>query len=256
LGKLIDTILFAGATLLSLAAGGVVVAWIVIEEALRGRLLWKGDAWLENKARTIAFYGGFSRFYDSVNPSFYSDEMRIRAAAEAHLASSSIVLDIGCGTGYTTQALDWVVPSGAVTGLDLTPAQLGRARRKIKMGKLRASLSRGDADHLPFPDASFDATVSVGALEHLPDPDRSIEEMVRVVRPGGRVVVGGPERDWFRRASLDRFLHSPARGELEVILRGAGLKDVGSALIGVDTFLGTAGYVVLAYGTRQVSARP
>ncbi len=254
MGKFSDTFLFTGAALLSGVVGITAVAQIALWEALHGKRADDGKAFLEDKRRAMAFYRTFSRIYDSVNPSFYTERMRELAAEKGHIGAGSLVLDVGCGTGYTTEALDRETQGGSVTGLDMTTQQLARARRKIRSGELNASLTRGDADRLPFSDSSFDATVSVGALEHLPDPDRSIAEMARVVRPGGWVVVGGPERAWFSRVSLDKFLHSLAQGELERILRGAGLEEVGSTLIGVDTLMGTARYVVLAYGTKMQSA--
>jgi SAM-dependent methyltransferase len=117
-------------------------------------------------------------------------EVAERTLAALDLGTGDRVLDVGCGTGVFLPRLAAAVgPSGAVVGLDHSTAFLGQAGERIERLDLgrTVSLVTGDAHHLPFDDASFDAAHTERVLMHLDDPDRAIRELVRVVRPGGRI---------------------------------------------------------------------
>jgi ubiquinone/menaquinone biosynthesis C-methylase UbiE len=97
------------------------------------------------------------------------------------------VLEVGCGIGYTTQALAEAGAASAV-GIDqLDEAAVGAEReRLLERGTAGGvQLSVGDAHALPFPDASFDAVVSFSVFEHVRDPAQVLRESSRVLRPGG-----------------------------------------------------------------------
>ena len=97
------------------------------------------------------------------------------------------LLEIGCGTG--TDLLQFARGGASVTGLDLTPRSIEIARRRFEVYGLQGSFGIGDAEHLAFPDASFDAVYSFGVLHHTPRTARAVEEVYRVLRPGGRAIV-------------------------------------------------------------------
>jgi SAM-dependent methyltransferase len=114
-----------------------------------------------------------------------------QVAAAARIAAGDRVLDVGCGTGVLARAAaDRVAADGQVTGLDLNEGMLAVARR------LRPKIDwrQGDATSLPFADESFDVVVSQFALMYFPDRTAALKEMVRVLRPGGRlgIAVWGP----------------------------------------------------------------
>ena len=111
---------------------------------------------------------------------------RQRAADLAQVRPGSHVVDVATGTGDLAIELHRRVgPAGEVVGLDFSEAMLQRARAKAP----GIQFEQGDALALPYPDASFDAaTVGFGA-RNFADLERGIAEMVRVVRPGGRVVI-------------------------------------------------------------------
>lgn len=95
------------------------------------------------------------------------------------------VLEIGCGTGVHAKLL---AASGArLTAVDLTPTAVDLTRRRLAQAGLEANVLEADAEHLPFPDASFDAVWSWGVIHHSADTDAVIAEIGRVLRPGGRV---------------------------------------------------------------------
>jgi ubiquinone/menaquinone biosynthesis C-methylase UbiE len=93
------------------------------------------------------------------------------------------VLDVGCGQGID---LARYAKAGAhPTGIDLTPRHVELARAHLAAAGLQAEVVQGDAEQLPFGDASFDRASSNGVLHHTPDIDRALREILRVLRPGG-----------------------------------------------------------------------
>lgn len=101
-------------------------------------------------------------------------------------AASTEVLLVGIGSGLDIPLL----PRGPrYTGIDLTPAMLERARRKATAEKLDIQLDIGDARALPYPAAAFDAVVLHLILAVAPCPERVLAESVRVLRPGGQMLV-------------------------------------------------------------------
>jgi SAM-dependent methyltransferase len=101
------------------------------------------------------------------------------------------VLDLGCGAGTDTLvAAQMVGPGGSVTGIDMTPEMLAKARASAdQMGAKNVEFVAGEAESLPFPDASFDVIISNGVIDLIPDKDAVFSELFRVLRPGGRIQV-------------------------------------------------------------------
>jgi ubiquinone/menaquinone biosynthesis C-methylase UbiE len=98
------------------------------------------------------------------------------------------VLDLGCGDGVLASML---ARRGArVTGLDADPRMLAAARRRSKAESVELNLVQGRAETPPFPEDSFDRVVAVTVLCSVREADRAIAELARVIRPGGRVVIG------------------------------------------------------------------
>jgi ubiquinone biosynthesis O-methyltransferase len=98
------------------------------------------------------------------------------------------VLDVGCGDGALSVLL---AGNGVeVTGLDIDPRMLDAARRRATEANVRAHFVAGNAAALPFAKGSFDIVTAIAVLCFVPDPDKVFGEMTRVLRPGGRLVVG------------------------------------------------------------------
>jgi arsenite methyltransferase len=99
------------------------------------------------------------------------------------------VLDVGSGAGMDTLvAAQMVGPTGSVTGIDMTPEMVAKARGSVaEMGLGNVAIVEGSAEHLPFDDASFDVVISNGVIDLIPDKDAVFSEITRVLRPGGRI---------------------------------------------------------------------
>ena len=99
------------------------------------------------------------------------------------------VLDVGCGQGI--DVIRYASAGASVTGIDLTPRHAELARAHVEALGLDAEIVDGDAEALPFPDASFDRVSSNGVLHHTPDMPAALREIRRVLVPGGeaRIIV-------------------------------------------------------------------
>lgn len=153
----------------------------------------------DKPARVRAMFAAIAGRYDLNNRvhSLGRDRAWRRFAADrAALGPTDHALDVACGTGDLTLEL---ARRGAarVVGLDFTAEMLAIARKKAGTRRARASEAdrsevefvEGDAMALPFPDASFDAVTIAFGIRNVAEPMRALREFVRVLRPGGRVVV-------------------------------------------------------------------
>jgi ubiquinone/menaquinone biosynthesis C-methylase UbiE len=117
-----------------------------------------------------------------------TDANALRMIVEAAQAGQGdTVLDVACGGGIIVCAFAPVVKH--VTGIDMTPAMLDRARQHAaEKGVANVSWDQGDVGSLPYPDGAFDIVVTRFSMHHFLDPISVLREMVRVCAPGGRVV--------------------------------------------------------------------
>ncbi len=101
------------------------------------------------------------------------------------------VLDIGCGTGVDTLVAATMVGSeGRVTGIDLIPEMLKRARTNLEKTSLKnVTFQEGSAEQLPFPDGTFDVVISNGVFNLIPDKAKALREVFRVLKPSGRFLL-------------------------------------------------------------------
>jgi ubiquinone/menaquinone biosynthesis C-methylase UbiE len=180
---------------------------------------------LEDKARARVFYKYLSKVYDRVNPFVWNEAMRDEAIDRLDLAPDDRVLDVGCGTGFATEGLLDRVHT--VHGLDQSVHQLERATDKFgRAGPVRFYMA--DAERLPFSDDSFDVVWSSGSIEYWPNPVVTLAEFRRVTRPGGQVLVVGPDapkRGVFRRLA-DAIMLFYDEEEADRMFAEAGFTDV------------------------------
>ena len=161
-----------------------------------------------------------------------------------------------------TRILQWVHGQGAaVYGVDISEPTVRQATAAFADGGLRAAVS--DVRLLPFRDRSFDAIYSMGTIEHFRDSETALREMHRVLRPGGRAVVGVPNRwDPFLRPLLAFVLQklrlygygyerSFSRGALRRMLEAAGFEVVAeTAILFVPGWLRMADLALHSYAPR------
>jgi SAM-dependent methyltransferase len=161
------------------------------------------------------------------------DEDALRLLVEASGAGpDDTVLDVACGPGLVVAAFARV--GRHVTGIDLTPAMIDRARALVaERGLGNVTLTVGDVLPLPYVDGAFSVVVSRFAFHHFPDPAAVLREMSRVCRPGGRVVVADAAPDSAKAAVFNRMekLRDPSHvralslSELTGLFADAGLGD-------------------------------
>jgi ubiquinone/menaquinone biosynthesis C-methylase UbiE len=96
-------------------------------------------------------------------------------------------LDIGCGTGFLS--LELASRGHRAIGVDFAPSMIAQARKKAAERQAVIRYEEADAEQLPFAAASFDIAVSRHLLWTLPHPERAMDEWIRVLRPGGRLIV-------------------------------------------------------------------
>jgi SAM-dependent methyltransferase len=107
------------------------------------------------------------------------------------LATGERVLDLGSGAGTDSLiAAQMVGAQGRVTGIDMTPAMLAKARAAAAaMEVTNVEFFESEAEQLPFPDESFDVVISNGVIDLIPDKDAVFAELYRVLVPGGRLQI-------------------------------------------------------------------
>jgi demethylmenaquinone methyltransferase/2-methoxy-6-polyprenyl-1,4-benzoquinol methylase len=145
---------------------------------------------LEDKANARLFYKYLSKVYDQINPFIWNEEMRDAALEWLAIEQGDRVLDVGCGTGFATEGL--LRYTDNVHGLDQSRHQMEKAFEKFGTRE-KVRFYRGDAERLPFADDAFDVVWSSGSIEYWPNPVDALAEFRRVVKPGHRVLVVGPD---------------------------------------------------------------
>jgi demethylmenaquinone methyltransferase/2-methoxy-6-polyprenyl-1,4-benzoquinol methylase len=174
----------------------------------------------EARARYVRrMFGRIAPRYDLLNRLMTAGQdrrWRRETIRRVNLSEAAWLLDLGAGTGdLCFEALDQR-PAARVVALDFTPEMMRLGKRRPAGGRVRWVV--GDAAHLPFPAAAFEAIVSGFLLRNMPDLDAVLREERRVARPGSRVAsldTTPPPRSWLR--PLLRFhLHVvvPALGRL------------------------------------------
>jgi SAM-dependent methyltransferase len=136
---------------------------------------------------------GSRLFFERVEEHRYRVEWHIPEAAGFEQSKGLRVLEIGCGLG--TDGAGFARAGAIYTGVDLTAAAVGLARRRFELEGLPGEFRVADAERLDFADASFDLVYSHGVLHHTPETARAVREIHRVLVPGGRAVVMLYHRD-------------------------------------------------------------
>jgi ubiquinone/menaquinone biosynthesis C-methylase UbiE len=200
--------------------------------------------------------GGIGQLFDAYRTLRYLDAVRrlpdvgrIKAQMMEllELRPGQHALDVGCGTGEDVWSLaERVGQTGSAKGVDANPWMIGEANRRAgeAADDLPVSFQVGDAYNLPCQGASFDAVRAERLFVHLVEPERALEEMIRVTRPGGIVLVAdasfetlrlaGPRRRLTEpviRSTIERFPSPGVGGQLGAMFRVAGLEAVKAIVV-------------------------
>lgn len=165
------------------------------------------------------------------------------------------VLDVGCGTGTLALVLAGRAgPAGAVVGVDAATEMIAAAQQKSRGKKDAPTFQVAPAQGLPFPDGSFDAVVTSLMIHHLPEAARAgtIREMLRVLRPGGRLLIvefRAPQGRAGKRMTGHLFGHAMADNTLDDV--AAVTAEAGAA--GVKCHPGGVGWLGLITASKPVA---
>ena len=139
----------------------------------------------ERRTKSQEFFASSAGQWDRLREELFGD--RFHLAALAALADRDwTVGDLGCGTGLVSAAFAPFVTR--VIGVDASAAMLQAAKKRLH-GFDNIDLRRGDLEQLPIDDGRLDAATLMLVLHHVPDPARALVEVVRVLKPGGRLIV-------------------------------------------------------------------
>lgn len=134
-------------------------------------------------------YGRLAPIYDTVfGPVFRRGRGESVKVAEAAAGPGGRILEIGVGTGISLPLYDRAT---RIVAADISEPMLAVARQRVaELGLTNVeAVAVGDAENLSYPDASFDVVIAQYVVSACPDPHRALDEMARVVKPGGEIVI-------------------------------------------------------------------
>ncbi|WP_288486384.1 methyltransferase domain-containing protein [uncultured Novosphingobium sp.] len=137
-------------------------------------------------ASVAAAYDRWAPVYDLVFGGVFSNGRRQAIVAAENIGG--LVLEVGVGTGIS---LPHYSKRTRLVGIDISEAMLEKARRRADQLKLEnvEEIAVGDAEALTYPDNAFDVVVAQYVVTAVPNPEKALDEFVRVVRPGGEIVI-------------------------------------------------------------------
>jgi len=188
----------------------------------------------QHKQQAHAEFSDWAESYDShwLNRFLFEPSHAMILKELGHL-SPGRVLDIGCGTG---ELLSRVAARGwSAVGLDLCEPMLHQARAKLRQPRGAINLAVADSEHVPFEARTFDAVTCANSFHHYPHHEAVVQEMFRVLRPGGVLLLldGWPDQ-FIGRIIYDVIItrveggnvHHRESRDMRALVDGAGFKDV------------------------------
>jgi len=203
--------------------------------------------------------------WDNIRSGYFTEAVRDAAIAKAYLRPEMVVADIGAGTGFMSAGLAPLVKRVHV--IDGSAAMLAVAKRNLSRFD-NLLYHETDGQSIPLPDKSLDAIFANMYLHHCPDPVGAIQEMVRLLRPGGRLMITDMDvhhykwmkeemadvwmgferqqiRDWFQQAGLVNIIVDCSGQSCCAESQDSTMTDVSGRTAKISIFLAT--------GTKQIS---
>lgn len=137
---------------------------------------------LKTKLKATWISGDFGKIAESFTGSAAEFVERLNLKPEMR------VLDVACGSG--NQSIPAARAGAKVTGVDIAPNLVEQARKRAENENLKIQFDEGDAENLPYADASFDVVMTMFGAMFAPRPERVAAELIRVCRPGGAIAMG------------------------------------------------------------------
>jgi Methylase involved in ubiquinone/menaquinone biosynthesis len=203
---------------------------------------------LLDKIKAQKFYNVFSKYYDLLNPFVYTFDMRKEVVRMLNSKGEDVILELGCGTGYTTEGVILHNKFKILVALDLNKEQLKRAKAKIKHPFV--SFVRGDSYYLPFRSFVFDGIITAGMIEYINYPVYFFKEATRVIKNSGTFVIAGPEYKWFSKFGISRFFYTPRIEEMVLFYKNFGYANIQYKLLGPKTYFKTEKYAFSIKGDK------
>jgi ubiquinone/menaquinone biosynthesis C-methylase UbiE len=171
--------------------------------------------------------------WDSMRETFFSIEVREQAISVAGIQSKAVVADIGAGSGFITEGL--VNKVLKIIAVDQSEKMLERMQEKFyKYKNIYYRLS--GAERLPIADGEVDIAFANMYLHHVEDPPAAIKEMVRILKPGGRIVITDADKhdyEFLRTEQHDRWLGFD-RDDIKKWFENTNLKNIKVDCVGTN----------------------
>lgn len=182
----------------------------------------------ELKNKLAEFYNNSELYFNQASEAnkTFTDE---RKMLSGYILDNTKVLDVACGTAENAVL---VGTRADYYGIEISDVALNAAKKKY-LGNNNIKLEKGDAEKLPYNNNYFDTVISTYALEHFTDPRKVIDEMVRVCKPGGKIIIIAPAWDnpFWVIPSLAKVLNNPFNRliyvfnqSIKLVLLATGLK--------------------------------
>ncbi len=171
------------------------------------------------------YFDKVSSQWDDMRKSFFSESVRDKAFSVAGIQAGKVAADIGAGTGFMTEGL--IRERLEVIAVDQSDAMLDEMRKRFSDAE-SIEYRVGESERLPIPDGSVDYAFANMYLHHVESPLKGIKEMVRILKPGGKLVITDMDTHTFeflKKEHHDRWMGFE-RIEIKQWLEEAGLKNV------------------------------
>lgn len=147
------------------------------------------EKWMKAYDKMAQSYDRFFRIVSLISLGWESRERR-KWAKKLEIKEGDFVLDVATGTGRNLPYIAKIIgKKGKIFAMDISMGMLAYAKMKIKKKKINVELQRANASYLPYKDNIFDAVFHVGGINTFGEKRRAIEEMIRVAKPGAKIVI-------------------------------------------------------------------
>lgn len=156
--------------------------------------------------KVLRYFNQNASHWDMLRKEYFPDSLREHILSKAYLRPEMVAADIGGGTGFVSMGLAQRVKQ--VHLVEASPEMLKIARQNLSHFS-NIVYHQASVENLPFPEESLDVLFANMVLHHLPDPEQGIKEMVRVLRPGGRLILTDLDEHpytWFKEQMADVWL--------------------------------------------------